>query len=931
MSQTRHSRIGALIRARREALGLTQAALAEKARLSVDTISNLERGVGANSAYWNTIGKLAEALELDPTSDEYALLVRLAREKAPGRVVRKDRRAWLIGQVRSIWIAGVLEQRLKDLAFIDLRLAPAADGSGVVPAALAAALAAPGARGVGPSVAELFEALGESLLLLGSPGSGKTITMLALMERLLLRAESERAYPIPMFLPLASWAGPQLPLARWLEDELARVYLLPRELYRHLLDARGVVLLLDGLDEVRPEQREACVAAIDRFRRDHGCRVLLSCRSRVMQALQPGVVIGPAVELQPLDDEQVRDVLAQAGSGLAAVRAALEREAPGHGPDGEGRGTLAELARSPLMLSIIMESYNGLASDELPAFGSPEAQRRHLLDSFLDRTLGRKDHAPFPEHRTRDALAWLAHQLQRNNQPLFFLDQLQPSWLNAREARHTYALLDRFGGAVLAGLLLALAYLAVIVAYGLLHRLGAAYWSGLLPDALLIGLVGALLGGLFGGLIERRSADDPEPHPQLRERVVGWVSGGLVLGLAGLAVTAEGPTALMCGLVGALAGALMGRPALGVRPIVLVEERRWSWRRTLHLLPVYLSAGVVVGTLIGLAVRRVDGLLGPLLPPIAASVVAGLLTGALASVIFGVTYRDDKAKADPNQGIWRSGRNALRSSLEGAVGGALFGALVMAGPISWLLTALIGGLLGALACGGGAIISHVALRLAIWRHTPFPLHGAHFLEHGAERGLLQRVGGGYQFVHPRAHGGDPGEQQDQPEAGPRGLRRQLRGKLAGFALLLVLWLGALLVTSHGVAPAPIRPTVLIDPTQPSYSGLVRSDMVVAPGDRVSVHATGTMAIGPWTRNVPPAGMERGGLGFPLGDVFKLDPAFPTGALLCRVEGEAAWRRCGPDAVFVAHSGGRLEFLVNDVTVERHEGGFAVAIEIAPGR
>src|SRR5262244_2895187 len=63
----------ALLRRHRLLAGLSQEALADRARLSVRGISDLERGV-RRAPYPATIARLAEALELDAAAREALLL-----------------------------------------------------------------------------------------------------------------------------------------------------------------------------------------------------------------------------------------------------------------------------------------------------------------------------------------------------------------------------------------------------------------------------------------------------------------------------------------------------------------------------------------------------------------------------------------------------------------------------------------------------------------------------------------------------------------------------------------------------------------------------------------------------------------------------------------------------------------------------------------
>ena len=83
-------------------------------------------------------------------------------------------------------------------------------------------------------------------------------------------------------------------------------------------------------------------------------------------------------------------------------------------------------------------------------------------------------------------------------------------------------------------------------------------------------------------------------------------------------------------------------------------------------------------------------------------------------------------RTKPNQGIWKSARNALLVAL-------LFGILV----------GLVGGLMG----GGSACLRHVSLRFMLYRMGVAPWNCARFLDYAAERLFLQKVGGGYIFIH----------------------------------------------------------------------------------------------------------------------------------------------------------------------------------------
>ena len=74
-------------------------------------------------------------------------------------------------------------------------------------------------------------------------------------------------------------------------------------------------------------------------------------------------------------------------------------------------------------------------------------------------------------------------------------------------------------------------------------------------------------------------------------------------------------------------------------------------------------------------------------------------------------------------------------------------AFLVTGLTVGLIVGLISGLIIGLNRGGSAVIKHYALRLSLWLNgqTPFNLVG--FLDHCTNLILLNKVGGGYIFIH----------------------------------------------------------------------------------------------------------------------------------------------------------------------------------------
>ncbi len=131
----------------------------------------------------------------------------------------------------------------------------------------------------GRSITQVYDAADGELLILGAPGAGKTTQLLELAKDLLERAEVDEQHPMPIVFNLSSWSTKQQSLADWLVEELVSKYQVPRKLGQTFVEDDQILPLLDGLDEVSPKERTACIEAINRYRQEHGLLPLVVCSS----------------------------------------------------------------------------------------------------------------------------------------------------------------------------------------------------------------------------------------------------------------------------------------------------------------------------------------------------------------------------------------------------------------------------------------------------------------------------------------------------------------------------------------------------------------------------------------------------------------------------------------------------------------------------
>lgn len=191
-------------------------------------------------------------------------------------------RRLLLNKVRTYWIQDVLERSLHVKALIELDLEEHLDAV-KDPFDRLSALPEEAKRApIGQQdIAQVFQQMGEgcTLLILGEPGTGKTITLLRLAKALIARSEQDQNRPTPIVLNLSSWALAQKPMAEWVVGELSGKYQVPTDLGEAWVKEQKLTLLLDGLDEVKADCRADCAQALNQFLQAHGqTEVVVCCR-----------------------------------------------------------------------------------------------------------------------------------------------------------------------------------------------------------------------------------------------------------------------------------------------------------------------------------------------------------------------------------------------------------------------------------------------------------------------------------------------------------------------------------------------------------------------------------------------------------------------------------------------------------------------------
>jgi MFS family permease len=483
-----------------------------------NTVTNISGGVNVNAQGDVNIG--GDVVGRDKITQ---IITNIFQSDTAQRDARN--RCNMLERVKNDWVKGVLEKSLYHEVMLDLGLEERPDEI-QHPWDMTLQMPERENRALPPGtkIMRVFDDANHALLILGEPGSGKTTMLLELARDTIARAEQDPTQPIPVVFNLSSWSvSPKLPIADWLVKELHDKYGVHMKIAQPWIENDDLLLLLDGLDEVNAEYREACVKAINNFRNEHGQTQLVIC-SRITdyEALTTQLKLLEAVLIQALTSEQIDEYLVGAGDERSALRQALKYDTD-----------LQVMAQSPLMLSIMIVAYREMFGEAIGGITRKqletiEDRRKHLLEAYTQKMfsrVSRNKNERYPKEQTLPWLTWLARGLTQHAQSGFFLDQLSPTWLSTHQQR----LHRLFSGVVVhlgGGLILGL-FIGLIVAL-VTNPISGWY----------IGLIGGLLGGLIlGGTTKEFERPFTTLSFSLKETLKGLIVGlraGLIIGLVGV-------------------------------------------------------------------------------------------------------------------------------------------------------------------------------------------------------------------------------------------------------------------------------------------------------------------------------------------------------------------------------------------------------------
>ncbi len=385
------------------------------------------------------------------------------------------------------------------------------------------------------------------LMVLGEPGSGKTMLMVGLVLDLLARRAA--GGPVPILATLASWDPARQDLHDWLGATLVTGYpdlagppppgFAGDNRFAALVKAGLILPVLDGLDEIPEAARPVAITRINDALRP-GEQVVVTCRTEQYRAAvspqhgQGAALQAAAVQLSTLQFGEVAKYLRKTAGPAEDRWEFLDTLSAG--------SPVRQALATPLMAGLARTIYNPRPDEpdgdlddpaELCDFADRLAVEAHLFHAFIPAAYRSPTRGRCTVEQAEGWLAFLARHLEQT------IGGSDLAWWQLRQAVPDTAFRRMAGlaGGLAGGLVFGLGS-------GLVFGLAAGLRLGFV-FGLVLGLGSGLVLGLVAGLFFAGAATAEFQRPptapvhgmriSVRELAAGrgvWLGGGLMFGLA---------------------------------------------------------------------------------------------------------------------------------------------------------------------------------------------------------------------------------------------------------------------------------------------------------------------------------------------------------------------------------------------------------------
>lgn len=277
-----------------------------------------------------------------------------------------------------------------------------------------------GSEEIRDEISNVFQESNGRLLIVGAPGSGKTTLLLQLGLSLLA---SERG-TIPIVLSLVSWQSDPntYTFETWLEQSLPSELGVTSRYAKSIIQQFSLILLLDGLDELRKEKRQSCLEAIGRYGKDAERQYVITSRIQEYKAIAKDAPVFFQIEVGPLTTDQLEAELEHIGynqpEALRLLNAIRKDK------------LLKEAIKTPFYFNTMQLIFaeGKRLSDLNFSSDTLDGRKEEMILSFVASALTGVEEEKYSQKQAKIWLSFLSYQMDRFFQDTFELNDLQYYW-----------------------------------------------------------------------------------------------------------------------------------------------------------------------------------------------------------------------------------------------------------------------------------------------------------------------------------------------------------------------------------------------------------------------------------------------------------------------------------------------------------------------
>lgn len=546
------------------------------------------------------------------------------------------------------------------------------------------------------------------ILLLGEPGSGKTISLLLLAQDLAQEAKKDDKKCIPVIFDAKNWEPKYRNIINWFCDQIRANYLdINLSIFKYLLELDQINIFIDGLDEIDSSLEEKFIHKLNDFLVSSNQKVIVFCRTNEYFRFKKKLnKLNNAYEILPPGNKEIFNYVSDIGSEHIWEKIISNND-------------LLELAQRPFFLNIM-----------LPIVGEHNiANETDLVQFYIEQRLNEYQSLNLPKdtckYQKDEIVAWLKNIALSIPNNKFFIEEINAQWLN----KFQYILYR-----IILSLLLGLCFLIPMFIYASYSnfyfysfpQLFQESLKAVLPFFFIVFSLGLILGGwLTNSVINKIFAPNSLLRFPRKEDFFRGIVFSFLLFIAYWITTV--PVMNIFG------------NTIGNYYTITISKLMSFLGATDFEISRFLYESSLIDSNIStnsFTLKWLQSLF---------SVLAGFIIGSKAFI---------EVRYYPNQGFWEAFKSFLATIALTFPFTTLLGRSIekysfgyVSGWSDSVITGLSYAAMLGMTTGGLFCLQHISLRLTLWFSDFSPLNFKRFLRHAAALKFIGRMGGEYYFIH----------------------------------------------------------------------------------------------------------------------------------------------------------------------------------------